>query len=56
VLWLFSNAKIVAEPSGAATVAAALTAKPRLRGPVVAVVSGGNIGMDKLEELRQSAR
>ncbi len=56
VLWLFSNAKIVAEPSGAATVAAALTAKPRLRGPVVAVVSGGNIGMDTLEELRQSAR
>ena len=56
MLWLFSNAKIVAEPSGAATVAAALTAKPRLRGPVVAVVSGGNIAMDRLEELRQSAR
>jgi threonine dehydratase len=56
VLWLFSNAKIVAEPSGAATVAAALTIKPRLAAPVVAVVSGGNIGMDKLDELRQAAR
>jgi threonine dehydratase len=56
VLWLFSNAKIVAEPSGAATVAAALTAKPRLPGPVVAIVSGGNIGVDKLEELRRFAR
>jgi len=56
VLWLFANAKIVAEPSGAATVAAALTAKPRLPGPVVAIVSGGNIGMDRLEELRKRAR
>lgn len=55
VLWLFSNAKLVAEPSGAATVAAALVAKPRLPGPAVAIVSGGNIGMDKLEELRRFA-
>jgi len=56
VLWLFSHAKIVAEPSGAASVAAALTAKPRLPAPVVAVVSGGNIGMDRLDELRKLAR
>ncbi len=55
VLWLFSSAKLVAEPSGAASVAAALTAKPRLRGTVVAVVSGGNIGLDKLDELRKLA-
>jgi threonine dehydratase len=55
VLWLFSSAKIVAEPSGAATVAAALTAKPRLKEPVIAVVSGGNIGLDKLQELRARA-
>ncbi len=55
VLWLFSQAKIVAEPSGAAAVAAALTAKPRLPAPVVAVVSGGNIGMDTLDELRKLA-
>jgi threonine dehydratase len=52
VLWLFSNAKIVAEPSGAATVAAALAGKAGVTGPVVAIISGGNIGLDKLEELR----
>jgi threonine dehydratase len=56
VLWLFSNAKIVAEPSGAATVAAAFAAKLRRPAPVVAVVSGGNVGMDTLDELRQFAR
>jgi threonine dehydratase len=55
VLWLFSNAKIVAEPSGAASVAAALTAKPRMAAPIVAIVSGGNIGLDRLEELRTRA-
>jgi len=56
VLWLFSNAKIVAEPSGAAAVAAGLIAKPRLPVPVVAIVSGGNMGMERLEELRKLAR
>jgi threonine dehydratase len=55
VLWLFSTSKIVAEPSGAASVAAALTTKPRLRGSVVALVSGGNIGLDRLDELRKLA-
>jgi threonine dehydratase len=55
VLWLFANVKIVAEPSGAATVAAALTIKPRPPQPAVAIVSGGNLGMDKLEELRKLA-
>lgn len=55
VLWLFANVKIVVEPSGAATVAAALTAKPRPPAPAVAIVSGGNLGMDKLEELRKLA-
>lgn len=43
VKWLFQEAKIVAEPSGAATVAAAL----RMREPdTVAVVSGGNVDPD----------
>jgi threonine dehydratase len=42
VKWLFDNANVVAEPSGAATVSAVL------RGPqggpgVVAIVSGGNV-------------
>jgi threonine dehydratase len=45
--WLFRAAKLVAEPSGAITVAAALAdrAAGRIgsRGPMVAVVSGGNV-------------
>jgi threonine dehydratase len=44
--WLFSSAKIVAEPSGAITVAAvhADARAGRLgAGPVVAVISGGNV-------------
>ena len=41
--WLFYEAKVVAEPSGAATVAAAL----RVNEPdTVAVVSGGNVDPD----------
>jgi threonine dehydratase len=54
VLWLFSTAKIVAEPSGATTVAAALAGAAQMDGPIVAIVSGGNIGMDKLEEFRRA--
>lgn len=55
VLWTFAQAKIVAEPSGAATVAAviggALDRVITVDGPVVAIVSGGNIGLEKLAEL-----
>ena len=43
VRWLFVNAKIVAEPSGAATVAAALRVAAAYAPPVVAIVSGGNL-------------
>jgi threonine dehydratase len=43
VRWLFVRAKMVVEPSGAATVAAALHDPPRYDGPVVAIVSGGNL-------------
>jgi threonine dehydratase len=43
VRWLFVNAKIVAEPSGAATVAAALRPAAAYTPPVVAIVSGGNL-------------
>jgi threonine dehydratase len=42
VKWLFDNAKIVAEPSGAASVAAALRDRPTGE-DAVAVVSGGNV-------------
>ncbi|HJR59720.1 MAG TPA: threonine/serine dehydratase [Vicinamibacterales bacterium] len=53
VLWLFARAKVVVEPSGAASVAAALAGMANATGPVVAIVSGGNIGLERLEELRQ---
>lgn len=53
VLWLFTKAKVVAEPSGAATVAAALAGLVSGTGPMVAIVSGGNIGLDRLDELRK---
>jgi len=54
VAWVFERARIVAEPSGAASVAAALGwavttwsrddgARPPSRGPVAAIVSGGNV-------------
>ena len=52
VLWLFTSAKIVAEPSGAATVAAALGGAAR--GRTVAIISGGNISLDRLAELRET--
>jgi threonine dehydratase len=43
VWWLFHGPRIVAEPSGAAAVGAAL-AIARFAPPVVAVISGGNVG------------
>jgi threonine dehydratase len=42
VSWLFDNANVVAEPSGAASVAAVLRERPAGSG-VVAVISGGNV-------------
>jgi threonine dehydratase len=48
VAWLFAQAKIVAEPSGAASVAAALGANPPFAEPVVAVISGGNLAPEDL--------
>jgi threonine dehydratase len=52
VLWAFEKAKIVAEPSGAATIAAALFDQVQCAGPLVAIVSGGNMAMERLAELR----
>lgn len=51
VVWLFRRANMVAEPSGAATVAAALAGKADHLadgGPIVAIVSGGNVSPDTL--------
>jgi threonine dehydratase len=45
--WLFAEAKLVVEPSGAITVAAGLAALGRgSDGPAVAVLSGGNVAPD----------
>ena len=56
VLWIFANAKIVAEPSGAAATAAVLTglvdSSGRIDGPIVTIVSGGNMSVETLRTLR----
>jgi threonine dehydratase len=54
VLWLQATAQIVAEPSGAASVAAALAGAAPMNGPTVAIVSGGNLSIEKLEEFRRT--
>jgi threonine dehydratase len=57
VRWAFLQAKVVAEPSGAATIAAALfgaldrVSDGRAPAIVVAIVSGGNIDLAKLQAL-----
>lgn len=48
VRWLYERAQIVAEPSGAATVAAAIRPTSNYAAPVVAIISGGNLGPDDL--------
>jgi threonine dehydratase len=49
--WLFREAKIVAEPSGAVTVAAALRETADFTPPVVAIISGGNLDPSLLSKL-----
>ena len=55
VVWAFNRAKIVAEPSGAASIAAVLTGAAdtpsQIEGPVVAIVSGGNMDAATLATL-----
>lgn len=49
VAWLFRNSRLVAEPSGAVTTAAVALGLGNVdagKGPVVAVVSGGNVAPD----------
>jgi len=48
VRWLFLRAGIVAEPSGAASVAAALRESAAYPSPVVAIISGGNLAPEDL--------
>jgi threonine dehydratase len=57
VVWLFRHAKLVVEPSGAASVAAVLRAggfAGAHEGVTVAVLSGGNIALETLVKLAGS--
>jgi threonine dehydratase len=45
--WLYRNARLVVEPSGAATTAAITLGLGEPHGVVVAVVSGGNVQPEK---------
>jgi threonine dehydratase len=50
---LLDRVKVIAEPSGAITIAALMTGlvRPSAGRPVVAVLSGGNVEWDGLQEL-----
>ena len=51
--WLFRNARLVAEPSGAITTAAValgLGAADPSKGPIVAIVTGGNVAPEKFAQ------
>ena len=48
---LLERAKLVAEPSGAITIAALMSGAIRVEGPVVAVLSGGNVDWPGLQAL-----
>ena len=59
--WAFTKMKMVVEPSGAAAAAAVLTGRidaalDRIDGPVVAIVSGGNVGLDTMTDLLAPGR
>jgi threonine dehydratase len=47
----FDRLKLVLEPSGAAALAALLAGKVEARGRVGAILSGGNVGVDRFREL-----
>jgi threonine dehydratase len=53
IAWLFRNARLVVEPSGAVTTAAVMLGIGGIdpaSGPVVAIVSGGNVEPQKYSE------
>jgi threo-3-hydroxy-L-aspartate ammonia-lyase len=53
VRFLFREANLPAEPSGAVTTAALLSGKIEVTGPTVAIVSGGNVDPDRFQQLVQ---
>jgi threonine dehydratase len=56
--WLYLHARLVVEPSGAASVAAVMEGLGHIdaaRGPIVAIVSGGNVEPEKYAEYITSA-
>jgi threonine dehydratase len=53
---LAEKARVIAEGAGALSTAAALSGKLEPGGPIVAVVSGGNIDLAKFSELIESVR
>jgi threonine dehydratase len=50
--WLFDEAEITAEPSGAATTAALRCGALQVEGPTVLVVSGGNVDVATIPSLK----
>lgn len=55
MLFLLDYAKVLVEPSGAASFAG-LLANTQRRGPAVAVTSGGNVSLQQIDGLRQHQR
>ncbi|HEY4649166.1 MAG TPA: pyridoxal-phosphate dependent enzyme, partial [Gemmatimonadales bacterium] len=53
VRFLFREANLPAEPSGAVTTAAILSGKVQVTGPTVAIVSGGNVDPERFQQLVQ---
>jgi threonine dehydratase len=49
--FLFESARLVVEPAGAAATGAILTGAVTATGPVVAVLSGGNISLERFKQL-----
>lgn len=52
-IFLLEHAKILAEPSGAASFAG-LLANQKRKGKAVAVISGGNVALDQIDKLRSA--
>jgi threonine dehydratase len=52
MFFLLEHAKVVAEPSAAASFAGLLANSAR-RGPAVAIISGGNVNLQQIDRLRQ---